>query len=331
MDLTCFYLGLTLPTPFVIGSSPMSDQVDVVKRLVECGASMVVMHSLFEEQFTAEQIAANWSMEHGSGPVDASLTDLPAAETFALGPQEYFTRITQIKKEVGIPVCGSLNGITPGNWVMYAEGMQQAGADAIELNVYDPSMDPAKGAESVEARTVEIVRLVRQRVRVPLAVKVGPFYTSFASFAARLDQEKVNGLVLFNRFLMPDIDLDSMETFRTLKLSTSDELPLRLRWVAALSGVIKADLAVTGGVHTGADVIKSILVGAAAVQLTSCLLRYGPKHLVRIREHIEEWLGRNHYTSLRELQGRMNLQHNTNRDAFERANYVGTLASRVVG
>lgn len=328
MDISTYYLGHTLATPFVIGSSPMSNQLDTVKRLEDAGAAMVVMHSLFEEQFTAEQLAANWSMEHGSGPVDPVLNDLPAADAFAMGPHEYFTRITELKKHVKIPIVGSLNGVTPGNWVMYAEGVQQAGADALELNVYDPAMNSGKTAEAVEARVIEVVRLVRGRVRIPLAVKVGPFYTSFSHFAARLDAEKVDGIVIFNRFLMPDIDLDSMETFRTLKLSTSDELPMRLRWVAALSGNVKADLAITGGVHTGADVIKSVLVGANAVQLTSCLLRYGAKHLVRIREHIDEWLERNRYSTLREITGKMNLQHNVNRDAFERANYVGTLASR---
>ena len=328
MDLSTEYLGLKLATPFVIGSSPMSGQLDVAKRLAEAGASMVVLHSIFEEQFAAEQLAANWSMEHGAGPVDESLTGLPAADDFAMGPHEYFTRITQLKKELSIPVVGSLNGVTPGNWVMYAHGMEQAGADAVELNVYDPSMDIAKNAEAVESRVIEVIRLVKRTLRVPLAIKVGPFYTSFSNFAARLDAEKVDGIVIFNRFLMPDIDLDSMETFRTLKLSTSDELPLRLRWTAALSNVIEADIAITGGVHTGADVIKSVLVGASCVQMVSSLLRYGSKHLVRVREHIEEWMDKNRHGSLREIQGKMNLQNTPNRDAFERANYVGTLASR---
>lgn len=331
MDLSTYYLGMTLPTPFVIGSSPMSGQVDVAKRLEDAGASMVVMHSIFEEQFAAEQLAANWSMEHGSGPVDESLTQLPAADEFAMGPHEYFTRITELKKSLGIPVVGSLNGITPGNWVMYAHGMQQAGADAVELNVYDPSMDPTKKAEDVESRVIEVIRLVKRSLRVPLAIKVGPFYTSFSHFAARLDAEKVDGIVLFNRFLMPDIDLDSMETFRTLKLSTSDELPLRLRWAAALSGQVSANVAITGGVHTGADVVKSMLVGASCVQMVSSVLRYGAKHLERVREHIEEWMEKNRVDSLRAIQGKMNLQNTPNRDAFERANYVGTLASRQVG
>ncbi len=331
MDLATNYLGLRLKSPLVVGASGLAVKVETVRQLEAAGAGMVVMHSLFEEQFAVEQANRHWSMEHGSGP-EAITTDgsaaggLPDWDEFRMSPDEYYELIATLKKNVRIPVVGSINGVTVGNWVVFAQRMEQAGADAIELNIYDPTMDPTVTGLLVEQRALEIVKLVRRAIRVPLAVKLSPYYSSFAHLAVQLDQIGADGLVLFNRFLQPDINVQREDVFRTLRYSTSDELLLRLRWTAALFGRIKASIAVTGGVHNGEDVIKSLLAGASVVQMASCLLEKGATHLLSIQQQIEAWRRGKKIESLSEIRGKMSILKSGHAATYERVNYVSILA-----
>jgi dihydroorotate dehydrogenase (fumarate) len=286
---------------------------------------MLVMHSLFEEQFTAEQVANHWSMEHGSGPDPLAAVAIDDAETFVLRPDEYYERLTALKSALRIPVAGSINGISAGNWVMYAREIEEAGADAVELNVYDPVMNGSISSKDVEARLLEVVKLVRHAIDIPLIVKLSPFYTSVAYLARQLDAAGVDAIAMFNRFYQPDIDVDEITAYRTLRFSTSEELPLRLRWAAALSGTIKAGIAVTGGIHTGQDAIKGILAGAHVVQVVSAIIQHGPKHLVTMHDQIETWMAQRGETSLETLRGRLSLRNTPDRDVYDRANYVKLL------
>jgi dihydroorotate dehydrogenase (fumarate) len=272
MDLSTRYLGLELSHPLMPGASPMVDDLDTVKRLEDAGASAIVMHSLFEEQIQREQVSAFvHTVSHEQSFAEA-LSYFPSSDAFALGPHEYLEQLRKIKAAVSVPVIASLNGYTLGGWLDYARLMQEAGADALELNVYQLATDPDESGDSIEARTIEMVRAVRGAVKVPLAVKLSPFYTALGHFTRRLDQAGVDGLVLFNRFYQPDIDIEELQVRRAVYLSHSSELPLRLRWLAILSGKVKASLAVSGGVHTVVDVIQSVMTGAHAVQIVSALL-----------------------------------------------------------
>lgn len=328
MDLSCKYMGLQINSPLVVGACDLATSVETVKKLEAAGAGMLVMHSLFEEQFAVERAELRWAMEHGWSPEPPQATGLPDADEFRMRPEEYYALVTKLKAAVKIPVVGSVNGTTPGNWVLYARRMEEAGADAIELNVYDPTMDPALGGTAVEARVLDIVKLVRQAVKVPLAVKLSPFYSSFANLALQLDNAGVDGIVLFNRFYQPDIDIDKLDVFRSLKFSTSDELLLRLRWTAALYGRLRSSLAVTGGVHTGGDVIKSILAGATVVQMASCLIDHGPEHMLGIWKEIQGWMASKNISALSTLRGKLSLQQSGKRATFERVNYVNILTGK---
>ncbi len=325
MDLSTRYLGLDLPHPFMPGASPLVDDLDTVRRLEDAGAAAIVMHSLFEEQLMREQIATDW---HMSAPADSfaeALSYLPDPESFSLGPEGYLEQLGRIRRAVAVPVIGSLNGTTLGGWLEYARLIEEAGADALELNVYRLAADPDESGDEIERQTIEMVRAVRDKVRIPLAVKLSPFYTAFAHFARRLDEAGADGLVLFNRFYQADIDLEELEAVRTLQLSDSSELLLRLRWLAILSGRLEASLAVTGGVHTAVDAVKAVLCGADAVQLVSALLRHGPEHLAAIRRDTEEWLVEHEYESLAQMRGSMNLERCPDPEAYERANYMHIL------
>jgi len=327
MDLSTTYLGLALPHPLVSGAGPMADQLDTVRRLEDAGAAAIVMRSLFEEQIMLEEETAFAVTEpHGHSSGEAG-SYFPPADAFALGPDEYLEHLRRIKAAVRVPVIGSLNGVTPGGWLRYARLMEDAGADAIELNVYTLATDPTEDARTVEDRTVAMVREVRSGLRIPVAVKLSPFYTSFANFAHRLDDAGPAGLVLFNRFWQPGIDVEELEVRRELHLSDSSELPLRLRWLAILSGDVRASLAVTGGVHTVLDVVQSVMAGAHAVQMVSALLHHGPQHLTTLRHELAQWLEAHEYPSLGAMCGSMSMRSCPDPQAYERANYMLMLQS----
>jgi dihydroorotate dehydrogenase (fumarate) len=328
MDIEVLFLGLNLKSPLVVGSGPF-DTPETAKECAAAGAAMLVMHSLFEEQYAAERAAQYWSMEHGAGPdeYEAMQIDPANEQAFGLAPDDYYERLASLKKALTIPVVGSINGTSPGNWVIYAQQMEEAGADAIELNLYDPIMDTEISGAQIEERMLQVVKLVRRAVQVPLAVKLCPFYSSIAHLARQFDNLGIDGIVLFNRFYQPDFDIRGPEpklgTY--LNLSTSLELPMRLRWTAALYGRLRAGLAITGGVHTGEDVIKSVLAGADVVQVVSELIVHGPGQMGVIRTRMEEWMAQHKVESLESIRGLMSLQKVLNPEHYDRVNYVGIL------
>lgn len=325
MDLSTTYLGLNLPHPIMPGASPLVDHLDLVKRLEDAGAAAITMHSLYEEQITREQHGMVYHMElHDHGSAEA-LSYFPGAEEYRLGPHQYLEQIRLIKQSVKLPVIGSLNGTTAEGWLDYAKLIQQAGADALELNVYHVAADRAEPGDAVERRLFEIVRAVKASVSIPIAVKLSPFYSSVAHVAAQLDALGVNGLVLFNRFYQPDINLEELAVESTLHLSTSSDLLLRLRWLAVLHGRVKASLAVTGGVHTPADVLKAVMTGAGAVQTVSALLKHGPEHIKALVDGVRAWLEQHEYESLAQARGSLSLERSPNPAAFERAQYMRLL------
>lgn len=325
MDLSTTYLGLPLPHPLMPGASPMADDLDKVKRLEEAGAAAIVMHSLFEEQILQEQLAGAHHLERHAESFAEALSFFPRPGELTLGPGQYLDQIARIKAAVRIPVIASLNGTTPGGWIDYAGRIQEAGADALELNVYHLATDPEETAEIVESRALGILRAVKRAVTIPVAVKVSPSYSALAHAAAELDAAGADGLVLFNRFYQPDIDAESLEVVPTLQLSTSAELRQRLPWLAVLSHHVRASLAVSGGVHTALDAIKAVMAGAHAVQMVSALLLRGPMYLRTVRREMEGWMDAHEYTSLRQMQGSMNLARCPDPAAFERAHYVRVL------
>jgi dihydroorotate dehydrogenase (fumarate) len=327
MDLRTKYLGLELSHPFMPGASPLVDDLDMVKRLEDAGAAAIVMHSLFEEQIAREQIATFLHTEpHGESFAEA-LCYFPSPDRFALGPEEYLEHVARIKGTVRCPIIASLNGTTLGGWLEYARAIEQAGADALELNVYALPADFEEDSRSIEDRTVEMLREVKRRIHIPVAVKLSPFYTSLPHFARRLEEAGADGLVLFNRFYQPDLDPETLQGTRHLQLSNPAELPLRLRWLAILSGRIRPSLAVSGGVHSSQDAIKAIMSGAHAVQVVSALLRAGPEHLKRLRLETEAWMHEHEYESLEQMRGSMNLEACPDPAVYERANYMLVLQS----
>jgi dihydroorotate dehydrogenase (fumarate) len=327
MDLSTTYMGFELPHPLLVGASPMVDSLDTVRRLEDAGAPLIVMHSLFEEQIVSEELATVRAMEGAEESFPEAVTMFVRPADFVLGPDEYLEQISRIKEVVSVPVIASLNGTTLGGWVSHAGLIEQAGADGLELNLYELATDFEESAEAVERRALGVVRAVREFVTIPLAVKLSPFYTSVANFARSLDEIGVDALVLFNRFYQPDIDIEQLEVLRVVHLSTSEELLLRLRWLAILSGRLKASLAVTGGVHSAADAIKAVMAGAHTVQMVSALLARGPGYLTEVRQALAQWLEQHEYQSLREMRGSLNLLRCDNPKAYERANYIKILQS----
>jgi dihydroorotate dehydrogenase (fumarate) len=285
------------------------------------------MHSLFEEQITREQLGMVYHMELLDHGHSEALSYFPQAAEFRLGPYQYLEQIRLVKQTVALPVIASLNGTTPEGWLEYAKLIQQAGADAIELNVYHVAADPRETGAAVERRVVDIVRAVKESVTIPLAVKLSPFFSSVAHLTAQLDALGVDGLVLFNRFYQPDFDLQELTVTPSLSLSTSNDLLLRLRWLAVLFGRVKATLAVTGGVHTSIDALKAVMAGAGAVQIVSCLLKHGPEQITSIVDGMRAWLEEHDYESLKQAMGSMSLERSPNPSAFERANYMKVLAA----
>ncbi|MFY9824990.1 MAG: dihydroorotate dehydrogenase-like protein [Thermoanaerobaculia bacterium] len=327
MDLSTPWLGLRLKNPLIVGASPMVDDLGTVRRLEDAGAAAIVLHSLFEEQILREQLATFRLFEnHGESSAEAA-SYFPPADDPRLGPEEHLELIQRVKLAVGVPVVASLNGTTEGGWLHYARLMEEAGADALELNVYALATDPWESSEAIERRTLAMVRAVREAAGVPVAVKLSPFYTSFAHFARQLDQEGADGLVLFNRFYQPDLDVESLDVQRTLRLSDSTELPLRLRWLAILSGRVEASLVATGGIHTALDAVKAIMAGAHAVQMVSALLKRGPDYLRLVRDDMARWMADHGYESVQSMCGALSLARCPDPAAYERANYMQILQS----
>ena len=320
MDLATTYLGLRLPSPLVVGAGPLGDDLDVARALEDNGASMLVLRSLFEEEINNDQIDAFNNIERFSDSF-AEASSFEPESVAALGPYEYLEHLRALKAAVGIPVMASLNGSTPGGWCSYAGLIEQAGADGLELHIYHAASDMSLTAAEVERQFIDIVREVKGRVRIPVAVKIAPLQTAFANFAKQLDTAGADGLVLFTRFQRADIDIDELEVVRTLTLSDSSELPMRLRGAAALSGRIGASIAISGGVHTAIDVIKSTMAGAHTTQMVSALLRHGPGHLGTVRRDLEAWMHEHEWSSLNEMRGNMSLERIPDPAAYERANF----------
>jgi dihydroorotate dehydrogenase (fumarate) len=327
MDLSTTYMGFELPHPLIPGASPLVDDLDTVRRLEDAGAPLIVMNSLFEEQIVREEVAITRSLVAPQESYAEALTYFPEPKDFSLGPEEYLEHVRRIKAVVGVPVIASLNGTTEGGWLEYARLIEQAGADGLELNLYEVAADHSEPGEKVELRGLQVVRAVRESVSIPVAVKLSPFYSSLAHYAHKLDELGVGALVLFNRFYQPDIDVDNLDVLRKVSLSDSSELPLRLRWLAVLSGKVRASLAATGGVHTAVDAVKAVMAGAHAAQMTSALLRHGPAHLRQVRDGLARWLEEHEYASLGQMRGNMSLERCPDPRAYERANYMKILQS----
>jgi len=327
IDLSTTYLGLKLEHPIVPGASPLADHDSGVRNLEDAGAAAIILHSLFEEQITQEEVGTLLHMDiHGDSSAEAS-SYLPVHERFRFGPDEYLELVSRVHLAVGVPVIASLNGTTRGGWLRYAKLIEEAGANALELNVYDVKSDPGPSAAEIEDNIVAMLTEVKASIRIPVAVKLSSFFTSTANVAARLDQAGADGLVLFNRFYQPDIDVEELEIRHSLQLSSSVELLPRLRWVAALTGRLGCSLAVTGGVHTVVDAVKAGMCGANAIQVVSALLRHGPAHLRTLVVGFREWLEAHEYESFEQMRGNMSLDRCPDPRAYERANYVKTLLS----
>jgi len=325
MNLTTTYLGLPLKSPLVAGASPLSSKLDMCRRLEDAGAAAIVMHSLFEEQITRQQLAEFAHTEYHSGQFAEATSYFPDHEDYRLGPDHYLEHIATVKAACDIPVIGSLNGTTTGGWVEHAKLIQQAGADALELNVYYVATDPTESGLQVENRVCEIVSAVREIIEIPIAVKLSQNYSSPAHFCCQLGTLGANGVVLFNRFYQPDIDIEELDVAHRLDLSNSTELRLRLRWAAILYGHFTGDIALSGGVHTVEDCIKALMAGATVAQLTSLLLKRGPGEISHLLEGLFAWLTDHEYHSLDQLRGSMSHQHCPDPAAYERGNYLKTL------
>jgi len=325
MDLSTNYLGLKLKNPVVASASPLSNTLDSMKRLEDAGTSAIVMYSLFEEQIVHEQGELNHYLTQGSETFAEAITYFPDLQTYNLGPEEYIELIQKAKKALSIPVIGSLNGVSKGGWIEYAKKIEQAGADALEVNVYFIPTDPRLSGTSVEARYLEILAEVKSTVKIPVAMKLSPYFSSMANVAQQLDAAGANGLVLFNRFYQPDMDLETLEITPNLLLSTSQEMRLPLRWVAILFGQVKASLAATTGVHTANDVLKMLMAGADVTMLASALLKNGPNHVKTIVEQLSQWMTEHEYVSVTQMKGSMSQKSVADPAAFERANYMKVL------
>ena len=325
-DLSTKYLGLKLKNPLVASAGPLTRDLDNFRRLEDAGASAIVLHSLFEEQITLESYELDRWLEPNDGFAEAQ-TYLPDLTAYNIGPEGYVEHLHKAKRAVAIPVIGSLNGVSPGGWLRYARLIEEAGADALELNIYYLPVNPAVGSTQIEMMQRDLVAEVKQSIRIPVAVKLSPYFSAMANMMVKLDEAGADGLVLFNRFYQPDFDLDNLEVVPNLTLSDSRDLLMRLHWVAIIYGSVKADMAITGGVHNGTDVIKSMMAGAKVAMTTSALLRHGIGHLQTMRTQIIEWMTDHEYESIAEMQGSMSLRAVPEPDAFERANYMRVLSS----
>lgn len=323
MDLTTNYLGLSLRSPLVpSAAAPLTEDLDNIRRMEDAGAGAVVLYSLFEEQLLHEKFELHHHLSHGTESYAEALTYFPEPDTFHTGPEAYLKHISAAKAAVQIPIIASLNGYSPGGWVEYGRLIQEAGADALELNIYNVPTDMDLSGAQVEQNYLDIVREVRAEVTIPVAVKLSPFFSNMANMAKQLDALGVKGMVLFNRFYQPDIDLDNLEVYPHLVLSTPEAMRLPMRWIAILFGRVKADLAATGGIQRGQDVLKMLMVGAKVTQLCAVLMRHGIEHLRVLEREMLQWMEENEYESLLQMQGSMSQLNCPNASAFERAQYM---------
>nr|PZN34827.1 MAG: dihydroorotate dehydrogenase-like protein [Chloroflexota bacterium] len=327
VDLTTFYLGLRLRNPLVASASPLSKKLDRIKRLEAAGAAAVVMHSLFEEQILHDAHALDHFLSRGSESYAEAQSYFPDLDRYNVGPEAYLEHLRRVKEAVSIPVIGSLNGISSGGWIEYARLIEQAGADALELNIYYLPTDPSLSSAELEDTYVALVRDIRAQVRIPLAVKLSPFFTALPHIATRFVDAGANGLVLFNRFYQPDFDLDTLEVVPNLTSDPSGGPRLPLRWVAILYGRVDADLALTGGVHSGLDVLKAMMAGARVAMLASELIARGPERLADILAELQAWMQEREYESIAQMQGSMSQIAVAAPAAFERANYLQALST----
>lgn len=327
MSLTTNYLGLVLKNPIVASSSPLSHTVDSIRRLEDAGCSAVVMYSLFEEQITLDSLYVDHYLRSNTNSYAESLSFFPEMSSYNVWPDEYLNLIRRAKEAVDIPIIGSLNGVSAGGWVNYAGLIEDAGADALELNVYYVPTNIHLSGQEVETIYLDMLRSVKQSVTIPLAMKLSPYFSSPGNMAKRLVEEGANGLVLFNRFYQPDLDLETLQVAPRLVLSNSNELRLPLRWVAILYGRLLADLAITTGVHTSEDVLKSLMAGAKVTMMASELLQNGLRRVKEILGEVENWMDEREYESVAQMIGSMSQQHCAEPAAFERANYMKTLDS----
>jgi dihydroorotate dehydrogenase (fumarate) len=327
VDLTTTYLGLKLKNPLVASPSPLSEKVENVKRLEEAGIAAVVMYSLFEEQIIHESLELDYFLTRGTESFAEALTYFPNIGKYSLAPDKYIEILEKTKLAVNIPVMGSLNGVSTGGWIEYGQKIQDAGADALELNLYYLPTDPNLTSTQLEDNYLKLVSDIRAEVKIPLAVKLAPFFTALPNFARRLVEAGADGLVLFNRFYQPDLDLENLEVVPNLILSNSDDLRLPLRWIAILYGKIKVDLALTSGVHTSNDAIKAIMAGANVAMTTSALLKRGSTAISQILTGMEKWMTEREYVSIQQMRGSMSQGAVAEPAAFERANYMKVLNS----
>lgn len=327
MDLSTTYLGLKLKNPLVPSSSPLMRHLDNLKRMEDAGAAAVVLHSLFEEQINQESHTLDAYLTQGIESYAEALSYFPEAPEYQTGPDAYLEHIRKAKESLEIPIIASLNGVSTGGWVRYARDIEEAGADALELNVYYLPTDPLITSNEVERLYVDILTDVKSVVQIPVTMKLSPYFSSIANMAYRLTVAGADGLVLFNRFYQPDLDLDNLEVVPNLKLSGSSELRLPLRWIAILYGRVKADLALTTGIHTVTDVLKGVAAGAAITMIASELLKNGINRLLVLRQGVEAWLVEREYESLQQLRGSLSQMNCAEPAAFERANYMRVLSS----
>ncbi len=324
-DLTTTYLGLALKNPLVASASPLSKKVSVVRQLEDAGIAAIVMYSLFEEQITHESHELDHFLERGTHSYAESLSYFPDLDHYNLEPERYLEHLQRVKQAVDIPVIGSLNGISSGGWIEYARKVEQAGADALELNIYYVPTDPDLSSAELEDTYVRLVRDVCATVTIPVALKLSPFFTALPALAKRFVEAGAAGLVLFNRFYQPDLDLEALEVVPNLELSSSHELRLPLRWIAILYGRIQADFALTGGVHRATDVLKAMMAGANVAMMASALLMHGPQYVTTLLTDLKDWMEEHEYESIRLMRGSMSQQAVADTAAFERANYMKVL------
>lgn len=333
VDLSTHYLGMKLKNPLIASASPLSEKVDTVRRLEEAGIAAVVMYSLFEEQIIQDSLRLDRDLMQGTESFPEALSYLPEngpyqhLRRYTIGPDVYVENLLQLKQTVEIPVIASLNGVTSGGWVEYARKIEQAGADALELNIYSLPTDPGQAAGELEDIYISLVRAVRETIDIPIAVKLSPFFTALPNFAQRLCQAGADGLVLFNRFYQPNFDLDALEVQPDLVLSTSQELRLPLRWIAILYSRISVDFALTSGVHSAEDVIRATMAGASATMLASTLLKYGIAHATEILNEVQAWMEEKEYESIMQMKGSMSQMAVADPASLERANYMEVLGS----
>jgi len=325
MDLTTKYLGLKLKNPIVPSASPLSKTLDRVKRMEDAGASAVVVYSLFEEQIEHEANEFEHYMSYGTESFAEALNYFPKPDEYNLGPEEYLNHITNLKKSTGIPIIGSLNGVSKGGWMKYAKLIEEAGADALELNIYYVASNIKEDGAKVEEIYLRDFRAIKSTVKIPVAIKLSPYFSSIGYMATRLDEAGADGLVLFNRFYQPDIDLDKLEVLPNLELSTSNDLRLPMRWIATLYGKVKASLAATSGIHTYQDVLKALMVGSDVTMVCSELLANGVGRISEILKDLEVWMEKNEYKSIEMMKGSISQKSVADPAAFERANYMKAL------